>query len=84
MFPLVDKDRNGFISFREFVDMLIIFAKGKSSIFNVNATIYTLLQQFVCTALYSGPRITISIHENVTNRGHSVNFGYWLIINISQ
>jgi len=28
MFALVDKDKNGFISFREFVDMLIIFAKG--------------------------------------------------------
>ncbi|ODN05836.1 Dual oxidase 1, partial [Orchesella cincta] len=28
MFNLVDRDNNGFISFREFLDMLIIFSKG--------------------------------------------------------
>ncbi|XP_057662401.1 dual oxidase 2-like [Diorhabda carinulata] len=28
MFTLIDKDKNGFISFREFVDLLIIFANG--------------------------------------------------------
>ncbi|KAJ8953259.1 hypothetical protein NQ318_015841 [Aromia moschata] len=28
MFLLIDKDKNGFISFREFVDLLIIFANG--------------------------------------------------------
>ncbi|XP_018566718.1 dual oxidase 2-like [Anoplophora glabripennis] len=28
MFSLIDKDKNGFISFREFVDLLIIFANG--------------------------------------------------------
>lgn len=28
MFSLIDKDKNGFISFREFVDLLIIFADG--------------------------------------------------------
>lgn len=28
MFTLVDKDNNGFISFREFLDMMVIFAKG--------------------------------------------------------
>jgi len=42
MFSLVDKDKNGFISFREFVDMLIIFAKGKSCIFTKNMYIYIL------------------------------------------
>jgi len=36
MFSLTDKDANGFISFREFVDMLIIFAKGKRCIFSCN------------------------------------------------
>ncbi|XP_026827307.1 dual oxidase 2 isoform X2 [Ooceraea biroi] len=30
IFNLVDKDRNGFISFREFVDMLVIFLKGSA------------------------------------------------------
>jgi hypothetical protein len=42
MFLLVDKDKNGFISFREFVDMLIIFAKGKMCIFTNHMSIYTL------------------------------------------
>jgi hypothetical protein len=27
---LVDRDRNGFISFREFLDMLVVFAKGSA------------------------------------------------------
>lgn len=30
MFKLVDKDNNGYISFREFLDMMIIFAKGSA------------------------------------------------------
>ncbi|GFG34861.1 hypothetical protein Cfor_10393 [Coptotermes formosanus] len=46
MFLLVDKDKNGFISFREFVDMLIIFAKGTADdkaklmfdMYDINAT----------------------------------------------
>lgn len=46
MFSLVDKDKNGFISFREFVDMLIIFAKGTADdkaklmfdMYDINAT----------------------------------------------
>jgi len=29
MFELVDKDGNGAVSFREFLDMIVIFAKGK-------------------------------------------------------
>ncbi len=28
MFDLIDKDKNGFVSFREFLDMFVIFAKG--------------------------------------------------------
>ena len=28
MFDLVDKDRNGYLSFREFLDVIVIFAKG--------------------------------------------------------
>lgn len=30
MFALVDKDKNGYISFREFLDMIVIFAKGSA------------------------------------------------------
>lgn len=30
MFILIDRDHNGFISFREFLDMLIIFSKGSA------------------------------------------------------
>jgi dual oxidase len=29
MFKIVDKDDNGFISFREFLDMIVIFSKGR-------------------------------------------------------
>lgn len=29
MFDLIDKDKNGLVSFREFLDMIVIFAKGK-------------------------------------------------------
>ena len=28
MFEVVDKDKNGYISFREFLDMIVIFYKG--------------------------------------------------------
>lgn len=46
MFSLVDKDRNGFISFREFIDLLIIFANGTNeekarllfNMYNINGT----------------------------------------------
>ena len=31
MFEVVDKDQNGYISFREFLDMIVIFYKGKQS-----------------------------------------------------
>lgn len=30
MFALVDKDNNGYISFREFLDMIVIFSKGSA------------------------------------------------------
>ena len=30
MFKLADKDCNGYISFREFLDIMFIFAKGKT------------------------------------------------------
>lgn len=46
MFHLIDKDKNGFISFREFVDLLIIFAQGDETkkakllfdMYDINAT----------------------------------------------
>ena len=31
MFLMVDKDRNGFVGFQEFMDMFLILAKGRSS-----------------------------------------------------
>ncbi|PSN41143.1 hypothetical protein C0J52_05201 [Blattella germanica] len=54
MFVLVDKDKNGFISFREFVDMLIIFAKGSADdkaklmfdMYDINATGQLTLEDF--------------------------------------
>lgn len=30
MFSLIDKDNNGYISFREFLDIMVIFAKGSA------------------------------------------------------
>lgn len=34
MFTLADKDGNGFISFQEFLDVIVIFMTGK--VFNIN------------------------------------------------
>ena len=31
MFETVDKDKNGFISFREFMDFMIIYVKGNKN-----------------------------------------------------
>jgi len=30
MFLMVDKDRNGFVSFKEFMDMFVVLAQGTS------------------------------------------------------
>lgn len=43
MFELVDKDKNGFISFREFLDLMVIFHHGSAEqklefIFNIYDT----------------------------------------------
>lgn len=35
MFELIDKNKNGLVSFREFLDMIVIFAKGMSAIFTI-------------------------------------------------
>ncbi|XP_063929411.1 dual oxidase 2-like [Zophobas morio] len=55
MFALIDKDKNGFISFREFVDLLIIFANGTEQekakllfdMYDVNAVGYLTEENFV-------------------------------------
>lgn len=55
MFNLIDKDKNGFISFREFVDLLIIFAKGNGeekvkllfNMYDINAIGYLTQNDFV-------------------------------------
>ena len=31
MFTLADKDGNGYLSFQEFLDVMVIFMKGKTS-----------------------------------------------------
>lgn len=31
MFDLIDKDKNGLVSFREFLDMIVIFSKGEKN-----------------------------------------------------
>lgn len=33
MFALIDADGNGYISFREFLNVIVIFAKGKNLLF---------------------------------------------------
>nr|XP_008200778.1 PREDICTED: dual oxidase 1 [Tribolium castaneum] len=55
MFALVDKDKSGFISFREFVDLLIIFANGTEEnkakllfdMYDVNAVGYLTEENFI-------------------------------------
>ncbi|RZC35513.1 dual oxidase 1-like, partial [Asbolus verrucosus] len=55
MFSLIDKDKNGFISFREFVDLLIIFANGTEQekarllfdMYDINAVGYLTEENFV-------------------------------------
>lgn len=39
MFTLADKDGNGYLSFQEFLDVMVIFMKGKSSWFSGRAAI---------------------------------------------
>ena len=60
MFALIDKDKNGFISFREFVDLLIIFANGTEQekakllfdMYDVNAVGYLTEENFVAMIKY--------------------------------
>ncbi|KAG8225393.1 hypothetical protein J437_LFUL004593 [Ladona fulva] len=55
MFALVDKDKNGFISFREFVNILIFFAKGTADekaklmfdMYDINGTGYLTKEDFI-------------------------------------
>ena len=48
MFKLADKDRNGYLSFREFLDIIFIFAKGS---FPPNF-IYLLFFHFILAILH--------------------------------
>lgn len=55
MFTLVDKDGNGFISFREFIDLLILFANGTDeekakllfNMYNINGTGLITAEDFI-------------------------------------
>lgn len=37
MFDLIDRDKNGYISFKEFLEMLVTFAKGTAEGQNINS-----------------------------------------------
>lgn len=39
MFDLIDKNKNGLVSFREFLDMIVIFATGKGKQTHVNSSL---------------------------------------------
>lgn len=55
MFHLIDKSKTNFISFREFVDLLVIFAKGDADkkmkllfdMYDINAIGYLTEEDFV-------------------------------------
>lgn len=60
MFSLIDKDNNGYISFREFLDVMVIFAKGSAEqkiklmfdMYDVNQVdVASSAEQFLNTAL---------------------------------
>ena len=78
MFLLVDKDKNGFISFREFVDMLIIFAKGKRCYLLKICPSILSPKWLVRIYLLSGPDIKTSTDNHVTEKiiqkGQSLKF----------
>lgn len=54
MFGLVDKDKNNLISFREFIDLLVIFAKGDEEdkakllfdMYDINSTGHLTIEEF--------------------------------------
>lgn len=70
MFNLIDKDKNGFISFREFTDLLIIFSDGteeeKASLlfrmYDINALGYLTPEEFTAMIKYFN---LICFHANV-------------------
>ena len=72
MFNLIDKDKNGFISFREFTDLLIIFANGteeeKASLlfrmYDINALGYLTPEEFTSMIRYFN---FICVPANVLN-----------------
>jgi len=44
MFTLADKDGNGYLSFQEFLDVIVIFMKGEIK------TLYVVVETFHCTS----------------------------------
>lgn len=54
IFALIDKDKNGFVSFREFIDLLIIFADGNEEqkakllfdMYDIDGTGYMTVEDF--------------------------------------
>lgn len=43
MFTLADKDGNGYLSFQEFLDVIVIFMKGRMHKFNIFTFVYDVL-----------------------------------------
>lgn len=60
MFQLIDKNRSSFISFREFVDLLVIFANGNADqklkllfdMYDINAIGYLTQDDFISMIRY--------------------------------
>lgn len=47
MFTLADKDGNGYLSFQEFLDVIVIFMKGRLHKFNMFTFVYYVLHHVI-------------------------------------
>lgn len=76
MFLLIDKDRNGFISFREFTDLLVIFAKGTEvdkakllfDMYDIDAVGFLTNEDFIAMIRY--------VEENTLSREYNFHIAF--------